>query len=48
MAYRQVAYEHEQAPKLLKGRDKARWAELQAALKRYDALKPEEPGTVLA
>ena len=33
---------------MLKGRDKDRWAQLQAELKRYDALKPAEPGAVMA
>ncbi len=48
LAYRQVAFEHAQVPGLLKGRDKERWADLQAALKRFDALKPAEPGAVMA
>jgi hypothetical protein len=48
LAYRQVAYEHAQVPATLKGRDKLRWAELQATLTRHESLKPKEPGTVLA
>jgi hypothetical protein len=48
LAYRQISYEHGLVPAVLKGRDKARWAELQAELKRFDALKPATPGGVLA
>jgi hypothetical protein len=48
LAYRQIAYEHAQVPAGLKGRDKARWAELQAMLKPYEALKPREPEMALA
>jgi Protein of unknown function (DUF1549)/Protein of unknown function (DUF1553)/Planctomycete cytochrome C len=48
LAYRQVAFEHAQVPAVLKGRDKDRWAQLQAQLKRYDALKPPDPGAVMA
>jgi hypothetical protein len=48
LAYRQIAYEHAQVPAVLKGRDKARWDELQAQLKRFDALRPAPPGGVLA
>ncbi len=48
LAYRQVAYEHAQAPAVLKGRDKTRWAELQAELKRFKSLEPTAPGSVLA
>src|SRR5262249_46236740 len=47
LAYRQVTYEHEQVPNVLKGADKARWKELQAALKRFDAVKPAAPEPVL-
>jgi hypothetical protein len=48
LAYRQIAFEHAQVPALLKGRDKARWTELEAALRRFDALKPAAPGSVMA
>jgi hypothetical protein len=48
LAYRQVTFEHEQVPNVLKGADKARWAMLQKELERFDALKPAEPGPVLA
>jgi Protein of unknown function (DUF1549)/Protein of unknown function (DUF1553)/Planctomycete cytochrome C len=48
LAYRQVAFEHAQVPAVLKGADKARWAGLLADLKRFDAVKPAEPGAVLA
>ena len=37
LAVRQITYEHEQVPTLLKGQVKARWQELQKALKRLDA-----------
>ena len=47
LAYRQISYEHEQVPALLKGADKARWEELQKALKRFDAMKPVAPEPVL-
>ena len=43
LAYRQIAYEHDQVPSLLKGTAKARWDELHKALKRYDALRPVPP-----
>ena len=48
LAYRQITYEHEQVPAVLKGSDKARWTALQNDLRRFDALKPIEPGPVLA
>jgi hypothetical protein len=48
LAYRQITYEHEQVPAVLKGADKARWAELQKELRRFDALKPIDRGPVLA
>jgi uncharacterized protein DUF1549/uncharacterized protein DUF1553/cytochrome c len=48
LAYRQVTYEHEQVPAILKGPVKDRWAALQDELRRFDALKPIEPGWVLA
>ncbi len=47
LAFRQVAYEHDQVPRILKGRDKARWAELQAKLKAFEAIRPEEPASVM-
>ena len=47
LAYRQIAYEHEQVPLVLKGAAKARWDELQKALKRHDALRPVAPDPVL-
>ena len=47
LAFRQIAYEHDQVPALLKGTDKARWDELHKALKRYDALRPVPPDPVL-
>ncbi len=48
LAYRQIAYEHELIPSVLKGPDKARWAALQKELRRFDALKPTDPAPVLA
>jgi hypothetical protein len=47
LAFRQIAYEHEQVPSLLKGKVKARWDELHQALKTYDAMRPEPPPTVM-
>jgi hypothetical protein len=40
LAFRQIAYEHDQVPLQLKGAVKARWDELQKELKRFDALRP--------
>ena len=48
LAYRQVTYEHEQVPAILKAPEKARWAALQKELGKYDDLKPIEPGSVMA
>ena len=48
LAYRQISYEYDQVPAILKGADKARWTELQKELRRFDALKPIEPERVLA
>jgi hypothetical protein len=48
LAYRQIAYEHEQVPAILKGVEKERWAALQNELRRFDALKPVEPGRVMS
>ena len=47
LAFRQIAYEHDQVPSLLKGDAKARWDELQKKLKRHDALRPVAPAPVL-
>ena len=47
LAFRQIAYEHDQVPSLLKGSAKARWDELQKALKRHDGLRPVAPAPVL-
>src|SRR5262249_28975578 len=46
-AYRQVTYEHEQVPALLKGPARDRWTALQTSLRRFDALRPVAPGAVL-
>ncbi len=48
LAFRQIAFEHDQVPLLLKGTAKARWNELQEAIKRYDALRPVLPDPVMA
>jgi hypothetical protein len=48
LAYRQVRYEHDLVPTLLKGRVKSQWTELQNALKRFDRLRPVAPPSVLA
>jgi hypothetical protein len=47
LAFRQIAYEHDQVPSLLKGATKAKWDELQKQLKRHDALRPVSPAPVL-
>ena len=47
LAFRQIAFEHDQVPSLLKGTAKARWDELHEALKRYDDLRPVAPDPVL-
>jgi len=47
LAYRQISYEHDQVPALLKGTVKTRWQELQKALKRFDAVRPVSPEPVL-
>jgi hypothetical protein len=47
LAYRQIAFEHAQVPSMLKGPDKARWEELQKALRQFDVLRPVAPEPVL-
>ena len=47
LAYRQIAYEHAQVPAQIKGAAKARWDQLQKALKQFDALRPVPPAPVL-
>ena len=47
LAFRQITYEHDQVPSLLKGAVKARWNELQEALKRYDVVRPVAPDPVM-
>jgi mono/diheme cytochrome c family protein len=47
LAFRQIAYEHDQVPTLIKGSAKARWDELKKALKRFDAARPSAPAAVL-
>ena len=47
LAFRQIAYEHDQVPNVIKGAAKAKWDALQKMLKRHDALRPVPPGPVL-
>jgi Protein of unknown function (DUF1549)/Protein of unknown function (DUF1553)/Planctomycete cytochrome C len=47
LAYRQIAFEHDQVPSLLKGAAKTRWNELREALKRYDDSRPVPPDSVM-
>ena len=47
MAFRQITFEHDQVPSLLKGTAKVRWNELHNALKQYDALRPVPLAPVL-
>ncbi len=47
LAYRQISYEHDQVPVLLKGAVKTRWQELHKVLKRFDAVRPIPPEPVL-
>ena len=47
LAFRQIAYEHDQVPALIKGTAKAKWDELQKALNRYDKLRPVPAAAVL-
>src|SRR5262249_40062593 len=46
LAYRQVSFEHQQIPAVLKGPAKAEWEALQKELKRFDRMRPEAPATV--
>jgi mono/diheme cytochrome c family protein len=47
LAIRQITFEHEQVPLLLKGPAKSEWEALQKALKRFDSLRPVSPEAVL-
>jgi hypothetical protein len=47
LAYRQVRFEHDQVPALLKGSVKTQWTAMRQALERFDALRPGAPGPVL-
>jgi Protein of unknown function (DUF1549)/Protein of unknown function (DUF1553)/Planctomycete cytochrome C len=47
LAFRQIAYEHDQVPSLLKETAKSRWDELHRLLKRHDATRPVAPDLVL-
>jgi hypothetical protein len=47
LAYRQISFEHDQVPALLKGQDRAKWQELRKALKQYDSHGPVAPPAVL-
>jgi len=46
LAYRQVAYEYDHL--IVKGPDKARWESIRNELKKFDAIKPKLPATVMA
>jgi hypothetical protein len=46
LAYRQIAFEHQQVPAVLKGPVKAQWESLQRALARFDHLRPVAPAAV--
>ena len=46
-AFRQIRFEHDQVPSVLKGAEKARWNELREVLKRYEALRPISPDAVM-
>jgi hypothetical protein len=43
LAYRQITFEHQQVPALLKGQARSQWDALQKELKRFERLRPEAP-----
>jgi len=47
LAYRQIQFEHDQVPALLKGATKPRWQELKKALGQFDSMLPYAPVRVL-
>jgi len=47
LAYRQIKFEHDQVPALLKGETKARWQELKKALGQFDSNLVDIPAPVL-
>jgi hypothetical protein len=47
LAYRQVKFEHDQVPALLKGQSKTRWQELKKELGRFDSILADVPVPVL-
>jgi hypothetical protein len=46
LAYRQISFEHQQVPALLKGAAKVQWERLQKELKRFERLRPAAPVSV--
>ncbi len=47
LAYRQVSFEHDQVPTVLKGEAKTRWQELKKALGKFDSMLADAPAPVL-
>jgi len=47
LAYRQVKFEHDQVPVLLKGETKTRWQDLRKALAKFDSILVDVPAPVL-
>jgi Protein of unknown function (DUF1549)/Protein of unknown function (DUF1553)/Planctomycete cytochrome C len=47
LAYRQIKFEHDQVPALIKGQTKTRWQKLRKALGKFDSLLADEPAPVL-
>ncbi len=47
LAYRQIQFEHDQVPAILKGATKTRWQELKKALGKFDSMRLDAPAPVL-
>ncbi len=47
LAYRQVKFEHDQVPAVLKGETKTRWQDLKKALGKFDLMRADAPAPVL-
>jgi len=47
LAYRQIKFEHDQVPALLKGQTKTQWLELKKALGKFDSILADVPASVL-
>ena len=45
LAYRQIKFEHDQVPAVLKGETKTRWQELKKALGTFDSMLADPPAT---